>query len=97
MKINRKERKTEEENENTILLCKCAILRSQRETIQIHKAKNETTNPKNQPMKTTNTLKLWAKQIGLTEKHYILSLLNTIGTSTNSQLPISSLGRQWCT
>jgi len=62
MKINRKERKSEEENENTILLCKCAILRSQRETIQIQNAMNETTNPKNQPMKTTNSLKLWAKQ-----------------------------------
>jgi len=52
MKINKKERKSEEENENTILLCKGAILRSQRETA----------NPKNQPMKTTNTLKLWSKQ-----------------------------------
>jgi len=35
MKINRKKRKSEEENENTILLCKGAIMRSQRETIQI--------------------------------------------------------------
>jgi len=35
MKINRKERKSEEKNENTILLCKGAILRSQWETIQI--------------------------------------------------------------
>jgi len=35
MKINRKERKSEEGNENMILLCKGAILRSQRETIQI--------------------------------------------------------------
>jgi len=38
MKINWKERKSEEENENTILLCKGAILRSQRETIQIQNA-----------------------------------------------------------
>ena len=97
MKINRKERKSEEKNENTILLCKCAILRSQREIIQIHNAKNETTNPKNQPMKTTKYPKALGKAIGLTEKHYILSLLNTIGTSTDSQLPISSSGRQGCT
>jgi len=38
MKINRKERKSKEENENTILLYKDAILRSQRETIQIQNA-----------------------------------------------------------
>jgi len=41
MKINRKERKSEEENENTILLSKCAILRFQRETIQIQNAKTK--------------------------------------------------------
>jgi len=35
MKINRKERKSEGENENTILLCKCARLPSQKETIKI--------------------------------------------------------------
>jgi len=51
MKINRKEIKSEEENENTILLCKCAILHYQRKTIKIQNAMNETTNPKNQPMK----------------------------------------------
>jgi len=41
MKINRKERKSEEDNGNTILLCKGAILRSQRETIQIQNAKTK--------------------------------------------------------
>jgi len=35
IKINAKERKSDEENENTILLCKGAILRSQREIVQI--------------------------------------------------------------
>jgi len=91
MKINRKERKSEEENENTILLCKSAILCSQRETIQIQ---NETKQPAHENNKYP---KAPGKAIGLTEKHYILSLLNTISTSTDSQLPISSSGRQGCT
>jgi len=75
-------------------MCNAALSKG---TIQIQNAMNETTNPKNQPMKNNKYPKALGKAIGLTEKHYVLSLLNTIGTSTDSQLPISSSGRQGCT
>jgi len=90
MKINRKERKSEEENENTIYYANAQCCALKGKQFQM----NEMTNPKNQPMKNNKYPKAPGKATGLTEKHYILLLLNTIGTSTDSQLPISSSGRQ---
>jgi len=62
MKINRKERKSEEEMKIRFYYAKAQYYALKGKQFKFRMKENKIANPKNQPMKTTNTLKLWAKQ-----------------------------------